>query len=184
MFNNPFESFHNTVAEAKEEREQLDQLLVISTPKERVLALLVFLTLLAFASWLVFGSVAQRISVEGVVIAVIDERPGQSNVVQVLALREHDGAEAVLAGMAAVVRLDGLRDTPESISGRVETTTELPVELETGANESAEFSVPRVDVAINDVHDFTLSSLVGEKCIVVVEIGRQSPIQLIGAGLF
>ncbi len=183
MFNNPFESFHDTVAEAKEEREHLDQLLIISTPKERVLALLVFVTLLAFASWLVFGSVAQRISVEGIVIGVIDGRSGQSRV-QVLALSEHDGAETVVAGMAAVVRLDGLRDTPESISGRVEISDELPMELETGENESAAFSVPRLDVAIYDEHDFTLSSLVGEKCIVVVEIGRQSPIQLIGAGLF
>ena len=37
MFNSPFGSFQDTVAAAKEEREQLDRLLTISTPRERLL---------------------------------------------------------------------------------------------------------------------------------------------------
>ena len=45
MFNNPFDSFHNTVAEAKQEREQLDRLLTISTPRERLLVAAIALLL-------------------------------------------------------------------------------------------------------------------------------------------
>ena len=47
MFNSPFNSFHDTVAEAKEEREQLDRLLTISTPRERLLVAAIGLLLIA-----------------------------------------------------------------------------------------------------------------------------------------
>ena len=57
MFNNPFDSFHNTVAQAKEEREQLDRLLTISTPRERLLLGVIVLSLVVLAAWLFFGNV-------------------------------------------------------------------------------------------------------------------------------
>lgn len=66
MFNNPFDSFHNTVAEAKEEREQLDRLLTISTPRERLLVAVIAVTLVVVVGWLLFGNVARSLAVEGV----------------------------------------------------------------------------------------------------------------------
>ena len=60
MFNNPFSSFHDTVAAAKEEREQLDRLLTISTPRERLLVVGIALLLVILAAWLFLGSVARR----------------------------------------------------------------------------------------------------------------------------
>ncbi|MCY4094842.1 MAG: hypothetical protein OXG05_06905, partial [Gammaproteobacteria bacterium] len=65
VFDNPFDSFHNAVAEAKEEREQLDRLLTISTPRERLLVIVIAVTIAAFATWLFLGHVTQSVSIEG-----------------------------------------------------------------------------------------------------------------------
>ena len=66
MFNNPLNSFHEIVAEAKEEREQLDRLLTISTPRERLLVVAIALVLGILLAWLFFGSVSRSLVVEGV----------------------------------------------------------------------------------------------------------------------
>ena len=65
MFNNPF---HRVVAEAKDEREQLDRLLRISAPHERIALAAAALFVLAFAAWLLFGTVVRSVTVEGVLI--------------------------------------------------------------------------------------------------------------------
>ena len=61
MFNNPFDSFHDTVSEAKKERDQLDVLLTISTPRERLLNVVILIVLVMLGAWLVFGEVPRSI---------------------------------------------------------------------------------------------------------------------------
>ena len=68
MFNNPFGSFQDTVAAAKEEREQLDRLLTISTPRERLLVVTIAGLLLILAAWVFLGSVTRDIALEGVLV--------------------------------------------------------------------------------------------------------------------
>ena len=65
MFNNPF---HRVVAEAKDGREQLDRLLKISAPHERIVLAAAALVVLAFAAWLLFGTVVRSVTVEAVLI--------------------------------------------------------------------------------------------------------------------
>lgn len=65
MFTNPFASFHDSVSQAKEEREQLGQLLTISTPAERLLVVLICITVIALAAWLFLGKVTPTIAVDG-----------------------------------------------------------------------------------------------------------------------
>ena len=65
MFNNPF---HKVVAETKDGREQLDRLLRISAPNERIVLAAVALVVLAFAAWLLFGTVVRSVTVDGVLI--------------------------------------------------------------------------------------------------------------------
>ena len=65
VFNNPF---HRVAAEAKDEREQLDRLLRISAPHERIVLAAAALVVLAFAVWLLFGTVVRSVTVEGVLI--------------------------------------------------------------------------------------------------------------------
>ena len=66
MFNNPFDSFHDTVAKAKEEREELDRLLTISTPSERVLVGAIAVLMLILGAWLFLGSVDRTAAIDGV----------------------------------------------------------------------------------------------------------------------
>ena len=79
MFNNLFDSFHDTVAEAKEEREQLNRLLMISTPWERLLVAVISLLMFMLAAWLVFGNVSRNVVVDGILVepaeVVIAGRP-------------------------------------------------------------------------------------------------------------
>ena len=62
MSNNPFDSFHDMVAEAKAEREQLDRLLTISTPRERLLVVVIGLLLAVLGGWLFLGSVPRDLA--------------------------------------------------------------------------------------------------------------------------
>ena len=105
MFNNPFDSFHNTVAEAKEKREQLDRLLTISTPRERLLVAVIVLVFLILAAWLFLGSVARDVAVDGVLVEP-GQNPFESNgSVQALVWVENDVAPQIEAGMPAVIEL-------------------------------------------------------------------------------
>ena len=101
MFNNPLDSFHNTVVEAKEEREQLDRLLTISTPRERLLVAIIALSLFILAIWLVYGSVDRSLAVNGVVVGLGEERS-----VQVFVWVERDAAPQIEPGMPVVMELD------------------------------------------------------------------------------
>lgn len=65
MFDNPF---HNIAADAKNEREQLDRLLRITAPHERLALAGIGLVVAAFVVWLLFGSVVRSVTVDGVLI--------------------------------------------------------------------------------------------------------------------
>lgn len=79
MFNNPF---HNIAADAKNEREQLDRLLRITAPHERLALAGIGLVVAAFVAWLLFGSVVRSVTVDGVLIqpgerhAAVSAEPG------------------------------------------------------------------------------------------------------------
>ena len=106
MFNNPFDSFHNTVAEAKEEREQLDRLLTISTPRERLLVAVIALLLFILAAWLFFGSMARSLAVDGVLVEPGENLLEGNRTVQVLVWARSDVAPHIKAGMPAVIELE------------------------------------------------------------------------------
>ena len=80
MFNNPF---HKVAADSKGEREQLDRLLRITAPHERIVLACMGALVLAFAAWAGFGSVARYVTVEGLLIEpgvrqdVVSAEPGQ-----------------------------------------------------------------------------------------------------------
>lgn len=80
MFNNPF---HNLSPEDKNKREQLNRLLRVSAPHERLALAGIGLIVLAFAAWAIFGSVARTVTLDGVLIepgerrAAFTAEPGQ-----------------------------------------------------------------------------------------------------------
>ena len=181
MFNNPFNSFHDTVAEAKEEREQLDRLLTVSTPRERLLVVLAALLLVVLAAWLFFGNVARSLAVEGVLIEAGEAPPGGDRSVQALIWVERDAAPHVKAGMPVAVELAAADEDPGVIEGEIVEFSALPFSGGLAALESsAPMSVFRMDIALDE--SFDLESLASSHCRIVIELGRQSLVSFLRIG--
>ena len=175
MFNSPFDSFHNTVAEAKDEREQLDRLLTISTPRERLLVVGIALLLCILLAWLFFGSVTRSLAVDGVLLEPgIDSPEGQRSV-QALVWIESDVAAVIKAGMPTVIELALAGGDAGQLDGVIETISPAPLSEELAAFASAApVSVHRVDIGLDDSLDFAL--LADSKCRIVIELGNQAPV--------
>ena len=179
MFNNPFDSFHNIVVEAKEEREQLDRLLTISTPRERLLVAVIALVLFILVAWLFFGSVARSVAVDGVLVEP-GKNPGEgSRSVQALVWVESDVAPQIEAGMPAVIELTVADGEAGTLAGEVKAIAAVPLSHGLAAFESvAPASVHHIDIVLDESVEFP--SLVRRECRVVIELGRQSPVALFG----
>ena len=179
VFSNPFDSFHNTVAEAKEEREQLDRLLTVSTPRERLLVAVIALFLLLLAAWLYFGSVPRNLAVDGVLVGAGEELLEDSRSVQALVWIESDVAPTVEAGMPVAIELVGAAGATGILDGEVATITAVPTFGQLPALEvAAPVSVHRIEITLDEGLDLALSADV--ECRIVVELGKQSPIALFG----
>ena len=178
MFNNPFDSFHNTVAEAKEEREQLDRLLTISTPRERLLVAVIALLLLILAAWLFFGSMTRSLAVDGLLVEPGESLIESNRTVQVLVWAQSDVAPHIKAGMPAVIDLEKSDGQADSLDGKVAKITAIPQSEDLAVFEPAvPVSVHRVNITLDESLDF--ASLASRECRLVIEIGRQAPVTLL-----
>lgn len=178
MFNSPFDSFHNTVAEAKQEGEQLDRLLTISTPRERQLVAVMALVLSLLMAWLFFGDVARSLAADGVVVgpSKIVHEGNQS--VQALIWIESEVAAHFKAGMPAAIDLGMADREADSLEGRVVTISALrPSEDLEGFESAVPVTVHRVDIALDTSRN--IASLAGRKCRVVIELGGQTPVDFL-----
>ena len=175
MFNSPFDSFHDTVAEAKQEREQLDQLLTISTPRERLLVVAISLWLLIFATWLFFGNVARSLAVDGVLVDPGTDLSGAGQSVQALVWIDNDVVPQIRAGMPAVMELGTADGEAGTVSVEVAAISAVRLSEVPAAIESAmPVSVHRLDITLDKSLD--LASLAGRECRIVIEIGTRSPV--------
>ena len=176
MFNNPFDSFHNTVAEAKEEREQLDLLLTISTPHEKAIVISVFVVLLGLVAWLIWGSVQDEVAIDGVV-AEWGVDSTSVNLVSVVAIVDSDTIQQVKSGQSARIRLKPTESFSKTLRGQVADIRNLPSEIR-----SPTVSPKRIAIAIEGEVD---PMVIGVKdCRVIVNLGKQSPLTLFGSRLF
>lgn len=179
MFDNIFQSFHETVAQAKEEREQLDRLLTVSTPRERLLVAAVMLVLLVLGAWGFFGSVPRSLSVDGVMVT-----PGEGGLegkppVQALVWLRSDAAPHIDVGMPASVELRAADGAPAVLAGEVEAIAAVPLSAErTPFEPPAPVALYRVEIMLDEGPD--PASLAGTECRIVLDLGRQSPIALLG----
>ena len=176
MFNNPFGSFHDTVADAKEEREQLDRLLTISTPRERLLVAGIAALLLILVAWLFLGSVARTLSVHGVLVEPGGELVEGHRIVQALVWVRNDVASHLGTGMPAVLELGTADGEAARLDGEVAKISAVPLSEGLAGFESAPVSVHRVEIALDE--GIESAPLAGRECRVVIEIGRQSPVAL------
>lgn len=177
MFNNPFGSFHDMVAEAKEEREQLDRLLTVSSPRDSVAVLAVAVAVLLLGLWLFLGSVSRSLTLDGVVLDAGHVSPNGTRSVQALVSVVRDAAAEVDAGASVAVHVQTVA-SPATLPGTV-----TALEVANPANGLAEFAarVPmglyRMEVELDSAADF--ASLAGEPCKIVVELPGTAPAALV-----
>ncbi len=191
MFNNPLNSFHDIVAEAKEEREQLDRLLTISTPRERLVVAVIGLVLCILLGWLFFGNVARSLVVDGVLAGQGENQAGQgespagqgenvtegAGTVPAFIWAESDIASHIEDGMPVMIETALANGEKGEHSGTVRVISAIPFAGGSGASEpGAPVFVHRVNIALEESLD--LNTLADRKCRIVIEIGRQTPISL------
>ncbi|MCY3620127.1 MAG: hypothetical protein OXH68_00270 [Gammaproteobacteria bacterium] len=176
MFNNPFDSFHNTVAEAKDEREQLDRLLTVSTPRERLLVAAIAALLVILAAWLFFGSVHRSLALDGLLVEPTETSEGKS--VQAFVWVRPEVAPDIAAGMPALIELAVEDGEAGTLGGKIVAITAVPLSEIPAFGSSAPVTVHRVEIALDDRLDF--GSLTARECRVAIELGRQSPLALFG----
>ena len=178
MFNNPFSSFHATLAEAKRERERLDRLLIISTPRERQLVAAAVLAAVALAGWLLFGSVGRNLALDGVLIEPGDSLLEGNRPVQALVWVESELTRHLDAGMPAAIELGTEDGEVATLDGKVAAISAVDLSKDLAILEAAApMSVRRVSIALDSRLD--LSRAAGSKCRIVIEIGRFSPLELL-----
>ena len=181
MFNNLFGSFHDIVAEAKEEREQLDRLLTISTPRERLLVAAIVVFLLALSAWLLFGNIARSVAFNGVLVEQAETLPEGSRLVQALVWTRGGSARSIEAGMPVTLELDTKDAGASALGGAVRAISAMPFSEGMAAPPpAASVSLHRVDIALEQGLD--PASLNSRECRLVIGLGRQSPIDLFLAG--
>lgn len=179
MFNNPFDSFHNTVAEAKEEREHLDRLLTISTPRERLLVAAIAVLLVILAVWLFFGSVPRSLVVGGVLVEPGEGASDQQRSVQALVVVEPHAASQIEAGTSVVLELVMSDLQVATVEGEIATIAPEPLSI--GLLESANPKAYRIELALDEGLDVA-SGAVGVR--IGIDLGRQSPVELLGLGSY
>ena len=179
MFNNPFDSFHNTVAEAKEERERLYRLLTISTPRERILVAGIALLVLLLAAWLGLGGVTRTVGVAGVLVEPSGAAPEGSRRLEALVWVPRDVAPQLAPGMRVAVQFamtDGEADTR---GGQIAKVAAVPYSGPfAGLEAAAPVSAHRLDIALDEGPDVHAGA--GNRCRITIELGRQSLVALFG----
>ena len=179
MFNNPFDSFHNTVAAAKEERAGLDRLLTISTPRERLLVAGIGLLVLALAAEDDPGGVTRSVGVVGVLVGPGGAAVEGGRSIEALVWVDGDVARRLEPGMRAgveVARADGGADT---LRGEIATVASVPYSgALSGVEHKAPVSVLRVHIALLEALD--VAPRPGTQCRIAIEFARESPITLFG----
>ena len=181
MFNSPFHPFHKIVAEAKEEREQLDRLLTISAPRERALVAVIALVLIVFAAWLFFGNVARSVVTDGLLVEPGADLSGANRSLQAVIWLERDVAQQIGAGMPALVEVTTTDGEERGLDGKVVTIATVPMSDQSALPESAApISLHRVNIALGEDLDFAY--LDGTECTIVIKLGKYSPVSLLGLG--
>ncbi len=179
VFNNPFDSFQNTVVKAKEERERLDRLLTVSTPRERLLVALIALMLCVLTAWLFLGNVAHSLAVDGVLAEPGEHAAADGTSVQALVWIDSGAAPQLRAGMPVSMELTAADGATTTVAGEIGTIAAVPLADGIAAFEAVvPVSVHRFDILLDEGVD--AASLAGMACRIVIETGRRPLATLLG----
>ena len=177
MFTNPFDSFHNTVSEAKKEREQLDKLLTISTPRERFLVLAMTLVVIALALWLTLGSVNRTLSLTGTLVQPEASNQADSTRLRVVLQLNSAQLELLKPGQVAVLTLTAAQG--DTLSPTVKILSIGDIELANGQVpliNGQSTQLKQIDLQLVD--ELNLQSLEPSILNLLVSLGDQTPLTL------
>ena len=165
MLDSPFES----AAVRRHKDREVDKLLIVSAPRERVVLVCLVLFVLAVAALVAVGSVERSISLDGVVYRAAADRPGlvALRVAPTLGQSIRPGIAAtieVAAPGGATLQFEGKTAAPVATALPEETAARLPWPAD-GAQ--------RIDVAIAATDDAPAVPE-GSVCRVQISLGRQS----------
>lgn len=184
MFDNPFDSFHNAVAEAKEEREQLDRLLTISTPRERILLVVICITVAVFAAWLFLGKVTQSVVIDGMLtIPVETAQAANTSTHSTISAKSvwltHEEVRRISPGLGAEIEVTSSAGETMTINGKVSEITTARVDEELQPSQTN--VMPRLYlVSITLSEEIDATAIRNTNCRILIELDRQSPITLFG----
>ena len=190
MFNNPFDSFHKTVASAKEEREQLDRLLTISTATEQFVVGIIGVCLVLLLAWLWFGDIPRSVAFDGVLVQPQHSVAETESSVQALVWSDVDDENVVDLGVPLLLDVAMDDGSHQAFTGRVTSILEIPVGgtvkgvgMSKGLKDSGDIApvdvgLLRIGIKFDEEHD--IASITGRKCRIVVQQGQQSPLDLFG----
>ena len=181
MFNNPLESFHDTVAEAKADREQIDRLLTVSSPGELLLLASVLFVLVVLTVWLVFGVVERNVVAEG----TLSEHPSTyDRAMQIVKLdvwlTAKMGSE-VKIGMPVVIKPRTDQVGFEPIRGDIQSILSLDLSKDLIVAGQASLIAQRIEIAVKSADEVT--SYLDNELFVIIRLGEQSPLEFIEATL-
>ena len=177
MFNNPFESFHDTVAEAKAAREQLDRLLTVSSLRELLLLVFVLALLAVLTVWLMFGVLDRNVVANATVLERADTDDSSHQVIRMKAWFSNEFSPAVRAGMPVIIKPVKDQGQMSSLRGNIRLILSQGISEELTVAGRAPITTKIFKISVSSEVD--LSSYVGAECLLIIQLGQHSPIKLI-----
>lgn len=190
MFNNPF---RERAIAASANRQQLDRLLRVTAPHERIALVAVGLILIGVGAWALFGAIDREVALDCVLL--VPERRDEASREASLQAEEvgdrHLGASLLAAprvarllhpGMPAAVEVQLPDGTTRRLEGSVSTVAagwSSDREPESPATTAAA-AAQRVDIDLPPASDLNLPN--GTPCRARIDHGRDSLAELLGFG--
>lgn len=184
MFGN-LNSFHNTVAESKEERDQHDKLLAVATKTQRLLIICTALMFLVVGLWLHFGSINEVRTTQALIVEYDNnlDNSNQMDTAEFLVWLGIEDASLFKVGTLVHMNCNQSSSNAVSLNGQITGITPLAsnepnltqVMTELVRGQPYKVAISNGDIDLNP-------PTVDQKCWVQFEVGRVSPIQYFLSG--
>ncbi|MDE2759867.1 MAG: hypothetical protein OXH90_06150 [Paracoccaceae bacterium] len=178
MLNN-LNSVHSAVAESKAEREQYDRLLILSTPRERLLILITALLLVVSGIWFFAGNYKHTISANGMLVEF--ERPSnvEKQMVDLIVWVRTGDKAGLVAGMPVQLIYDSATDDGFFISGNIAQLSSLTAlnqsEITSLITELVDGSLYQVRISLSENLD--ISSILNKELVIIFQLASVTPFQ-------
>lgn len=182
MFHNPLDSFHNTVAIAKAEREQLDRLLTVSPPRELLLLSLVLFLFVLLSVWTMYGSFERKIATTGTVIEPFSTQDEAQRLLTIDLVLGHETWSRIEDGMMVTIQSQSDRASLQPVQGEIQSKGTSKLLLNQSVDDDSTLNAYQLQVSV--APDTEVVPFVGHECLVFIKIGRQTPLTLISETLF